>query len=97
MKLRKENRDTRIDTTLTEYELKDLSVGINQMLDSINQFVEDIYKLEIKQQDAHMRALQAQINPHFLYNTLEYIRMYAISEGSEELADVVYRIFAVAY
>lgn len=59
------------------------------MLDSINQFVEDICKLEIKQQDAHMRALQAQINPHFLYNTLEYIRMYALSEGSEELADVV--------
>lgn len=84
------NLETRIDTTKTEYELKELSIGINEMLDSINQFVEDIYKLEIKQQDAHMRALQAQINPHFLYNTLEYIRMYAISEGSEELADVVY-------
>ena len=50
----------------------------------------DIYKLEIKQQEAHMRALQAQINPHFLYNTLEYIRMSALSEGNEELADVVY-------
>ncbi|HCI0441056.1 sensor histidine kinase [Enterococcus faecium] len=84
------NLETRIDITNTEYELKELSIGINEMLDSINQFVEDIYKLEIKQQDAHMRALQAQINPHFLYNTLEYIRMYAISEGSEELADVVY-------
>ncbi|MBF8808629.1 MAG: sensor histidine kinase [Enterococcus lacertideformus] len=89
------NLDTRIDTTKTEYELKDLSIGINEMLDSINQFVEDIYKLEIKQQDAHMRALQAQINPHFLYNTLEYIRMYALSEGSEELADVVYAFSAL--
>ncbi len=89
------NLETRIDTTKTEYELKELSVGINEMLDSINQFVEDIYKLEIKQQDAHMRALQAQINPHFLYNTLEYIRMYAISEGSEELADVVYAFSAL--
>ncbi|MGX7190696.1 sensor histidine kinase [Enterococcus lactis] len=89
------NLETRIDTTKTEYELKKLSIGINEMLDSINQFVEDIYKLEIKQQDAHMRALQAQINPHFLYNTLEYIRMYAISEGSEELADVVYAFSAL--
>ena len=89
------NLETRIDTTRTEYELKELSIGINEMLDSINQFVEDIYKLEIKQQDAHMRALQAQINPHFLYNTLEYIRMYAISEGSEELADVVYAFSAL--
>lgn len=89
------NLETRIDTTKTEYELKELSIGINEMLDSINQFVEDIYKLENKQQDAHMRALQAQINPHFLYNTLEYIRMYAISEGSEELADVVYAFSAL--
>ncbi|MDQ8329320.1 sensor histidine kinase [Enterococcus lactis] len=89
------NLETRIDTTKTEYELKELSIGINEMLDSINQFVEDIYKLEIKHQDAHMRALQAQINPHFLYNTLEYIRMYAISEGSEELADVVYAFSAL--
>lgn len=89
------NLETRIDTTKTEYELKELSIGINEMLDSINQFVEDIYKLEIKQQDAHMRALQAQINPHFFYNTLEYIRMYAISEGSEELADVVYAFSAL--
>ncbi|BDP74849.1 two-component sensor histidine kinase [Enterococcus faecium] len=89
------NLETRIDITNTEYELKELSIGINEMLDSINQFVEDIYKLEIKQQDAHMRALQAQINPHFLYNQLEYIRMYAISEGSEELADVVYAFSAL--
>ncbi|HFM6394213.1 TPA: sensor histidine kinase [Enterococcus faecium] len=89
------NLETRIDITNTEYELKELSIGINEILDSINQFVEDIYKLEIKQQDAHMRALQAQINPHFLYNTLEYIRMYAISEGSEELADVVYAFSAL--
>ncbi|MCH3595512.1 sensor histidine kinase [Enterococcus faecium] len=89
------NLETRIDITNTEYELKELSIGINEMFDSINQFVEDIYKLEIKQQDAHMRALQAQINPHFLYNTLEYIRMYAISEGSEELADVVYAFSAL--
>ncbi|KAF1296699.1 ATP-binding protein [Enterococcus sp. JM4C] len=89
------NLDVRIDTEKTEYELKELSDGINHMLKSINQYVEDIYKLEIKQQDAHMRALQSQINPHFLYNTLEYIRMYAISEGSEELAEVVYAFSAL--
>ena len=37
------NLETRIDITNTEYELKELSIGINEMLDSINQFVEDIY------------------------------------------------------
>lgn len=89
------NLDVRIDTDKTEYELKDLSQGINHMLKNINRYVDDIYKLEIKQKDAHMRALQSQINPHFLYNTLEYIRMYALSEGSEELAEVVYAFSAL--
>lgn len=82
--------NTRINEQETQFELKELSKGINTMLDNIEQYISDIYKLEIKQQDAHMRALQSQISPHFLYNTLEYIRMYALSEGSEELADVVY-------
>ncbi|WP_086315310.1 two-component system, sensor histidine kinase YesM [Enterococcus sp. 7F3_DIV0205] len=82
--------NTRINDQETQFELKELSIGINTMLDNIEQYIADIYKLEIKQQDAHMRALQSQISPHFLYNTLEYIRMYALSEGSEELADVVY-------
>lgn len=82
--------DTRIDTKKMEFELRQVSEDINHMLDSIDKYMNDIYKLELKQQEAHMRALQAQINPHFLYNTLEYIRMSALSEGSEELADVVY-------
>lgn len=87
--------DDRIQIEQTQYELKDLSIGINTMLNSIQQYVSDIYKLEIMQQEAHMRSLQSQINPHFLYNTLEYIRMYALSEGSEELADVVYAFSAL--
>ena len=37
-----------------------------------------------------MRALQAQINPHFMYNTLEFIRMYAVMKSQEELADIIY-------
>lgn len=82
--------DVRITEENKRREIKEIATGVNQMLDSINQYVKDIYLLEIKQQDAHMKALQSQINPHFLYNTLEYIRMYAVSEGVNELADVVY-------
>lgn len=48
--------DWRITTADKEAELKDISTGINQMLDGINQYIEDIYTLEIKQKDAHMRA-----------------------------------------
>lgn len=84
-----------IDTSDVQLELKDLAEAINQMMDSINQYIEDVYSLEIKQRDAHMRALQSQINPHFLYNTLEYIRMYALSQKQEELADVVFAFSAL--
>ncbi|MDN6626053.1 MAG: sensor histidine kinase [Pisciglobus halotolerans] len=76
-------------------EMKQIAGGINQMLDSMQVYLKDIYDLEIKQRDAQMGALQAQINPHFLYNTLEYIRMSAISEGAEELAEVVYSFGAL--
>ena len=42
------------------------------------------------QADANMRALQAQINPHFMYNTLEFIRMYAVMQEQDELGDIIY-------
>ncbi len=82
--------DNRITVHNKKAETKQLAEGINDMLDSIQSYIKDIYELEIKQKDADMRALQSQINPHFMYNTLEYIRMSAISEGAEELADVVF-------
>ncbi|MFC6175971.1 sensor histidine kinase [Companilactobacillus huachuanensis] len=81
---------TRIPVPSEEGELNTLATGINDMLDAIDQYVLQIYQLELAQKDANMKALQSQINPHFLYNTLEYIRMYAINEGQTELADVVF-------
>lgn len=84
-----------INTSEMQLELKDVGEAINQMMVHLNQYIEDIYILEVKQRDAHMRALQSQINPHFLYNTLEYIRMYAISEEQDELADVVFAFSAL--
>lgn len=82
--------ENRISIQDKEAETKQIAEGINEMLDSMQKYIKDIYELELKQKDADMRALQSQINPHFLYNTLEYIRMSAISEGAEELADVVF-------
>lgn len=87
--------ENRIEVNHKQAEMKQISIGINQMLDSIQTYLKDIYELEIKQKDADMRALQSQINPHFLYNTLEYIRMSAVSEGADELAEVVYNFAAL--
>ncbi|MGM0216267.1 sensor histidine kinase [Enterococcus sp. AZ109] len=89
------NLQERIDLSLVQDELLDLSQAINFMIGSLDQYIKENYELEIKQRDAHMRALQSQINPHFLYNTLEYIRMYALSKQQKELADVVYAFSAL--
>ena len=60
------------------------------MLDRLEKNIHDIYQLELSQKDANMRALQAQINPHFMYNTLEFLRMYAVMQSQDELADIIY-------
>lgn len=89
-KIREGEVGRRISTVDKEAELSEISLAINETLDSINLYIEQIYALEIQQQDINLRALQSQINPHFLYNTLEFIRMYAVNEGVDELADIVY-------
>lgn len=73
-----------------EDELQEIAEGINEMMDHIEAYVVTNYRLENEQKDANMRALQSQINPHFLYNTLEYIRMYAVNIEANELAQVVF-------
>jgi two-component system sensor histidine kinase YesM len=80
----------RLAKTGNNDDLNVLATGVNDMLTEINQYVYQIYQLKIAQQDANMKALQAQINPHFMYNTLEYIRMAALDAGQRDLAQVVF-------
>ena len=82
--------DLRIETRQKVGELSVISRNTNRMLDSLEKQLRENYELELNQKDAQMRALQAQINPHFLYNTLEFIRMYAVLEDQEELATLIY-------
>lgn len=51
-------------------EFKNIAEAINQMMDNLKRYIEKEYLMEIQQQKAEYRALQSQINPHFLYNTL---------------------------
>ena len=80
----------RIDTSKKDQELLLIAETTNDMLDRLEKNIHDIYQLELSQKDANMRALQAQINPHFMYNTLEFLRMYAVMESQDELADIIY-------
>ncbi|WP_125768605.1 sensor histidine kinase [Lapidilactobacillus wuchangensis] len=87
--------DERIPLVTENNDLQVLTKGINDMLEEIHNHVYTIYQLQIANQTANIRALQAQINPHFLSNTLEYIRMAALDANQPELANVVYNFAAL--
>ncbi len=62
-----------------------LAHRFNAMVKEIRALIQENYQIEIKQKEAQLYALQFQINPHFMYNTLETISM-AIEQGERETA-----------
>ncbi|SDS59891.1 two-component system, sensor histidine kinase YesM [Paenibacillaceae bacterium GAS479] len=73
-------------------ELGQISQGFNRMLDQLNRHIEQDYKAEIRQRNTELSALQARINPHFLSNTLEVIRMRAVSQGADDVGEMIYSL-----
>lgn len=63
--------------------------GLLEVSGKLKGYIEKEYILKLKQQEAAMRALQNQINPHFLYNTLESIRARALMLGDGETAEAI--------
>lgn len=51
-----------------------------------NRMTKQIYEAEVREKDAQMKALQAQINPHFLYNILDTINWMAIKKNAEDIS-----------
>jgi two-component system, sensor histidine kinase YesM len=66
-------------------ELGRVGESFNRMMNKINNLISDIYQKDINEKDAQLRALRAQINPHFLYNTLDTINWMAQFGKSEEV------------
>lgn len=52
-------------------------------------YINRVYGAEIKQRDAELKALKSQINPHYLYNTLDVIRMTALESQDKKTADMI--------
>ncbi|WZL79345.1 histidine kinase [Eubacteriales bacterium mix99] len=63
--------------------------SFNKMSTEIDDLINRVYKEEIAFANAEIKALQTQINPHFLYNTLETINWKAQLEGVDEISDMV--------
>lgn len=66
-----------------------LSHNFNVMITKINNLIRDIYKSEILHKDALLKALENQINPHFMYNTLETIKMMAEIKRERDISDAL--------
>lgn len=80
-------------------EIFDLYQDLKKMVDSMQTLISDAYKSKIQsesfklnQSEAEFKALASQINPHFLYNTLETIRMKAYVNDDRETADLVKKL-----
>jgi two-component system, sensor histidine kinase YesM len=67
-------------------EIGELTNRFGKMLKNISILIDEVYQGKILQKEAEMKALQAQINPHFLYNTLSLINWKAIQIGDMEIS-----------
>jgi len=68
-------------------EINELARDINIMSAKINDLINTVYRTEIAQKEAALNALQSQINPHFIFNTLETLKMMAEIKDEEEISE----------
>ncbi|RIE02409.1 sensor histidine kinase [Cohnella faecalis] len=76
-------------TVQTKDEIGQLTNGFNNMVQEINNLIEEVYETKDREREAELSTLQSQINPHFLYNTLELINMIALQKQQYMISDIV--------
>lgn len=80
---------TRIHGIPYEDEVGQLSRMFNTMLQSLERLISQVYEVKIREKDARLLALQAQINPHFLFNTLNIMKAMSRSHGAHQVAEMI--------
>ncbi|TVP95969.1 MAG: HAMP domain-containing protein [Acholeplasmatales bacterium] len=73
-------------------ELKLLEESYNQMIDAMSKMVRERYETKIAMQSAQLKALQAQINPHFLANTFQMISGMALHAEAPDIYDATLKM-----
>jgi two-component system sensor histidine kinase YesM len=69
-----------------------LITSYNAMISRMDELVNHVQKVELLKKEADFKMLQAQIQPHFLYNTLETMRMLARSNHADKVADMAFSL-----
>lgn len=88
--IKKGNLSVRLPIKKQEDELDVIGVNLNVMCQELKTYIDKSYLAELGQRKAEMEAMQNQINPHFLYNTLEAIRMKAMINQDKEVGKMLY-------
>lgn len=75
--------------THSNNEITDLSRKFNQMVDTIKELIDHKYKIELRERETELKLLHSQMDPHFLYNTLDTIRWTARLENAEKASHLI--------
>ncbi len=86
--VQKGNLDVRMEN-IRKDELGDLERSFNQMVQQIRNLMDDVREDQVQLRKAELRTLQAQINPHFLYNTLDSINWLSREGRNEDIVTLV--------
>jgi two-component system, sensor histidine kinase YesM len=86
------NLNIKIPISSDNDEINYIAENFNEMCAELDKYIKKIYLSQIEQKKIEMVALQNQINPHFLYNTLESIRMKAICNGDKDVGKMLYTL-----
>ena len=70
-------------------EIGELNRNLSGMMQYIQKLILDQYELQIRRREIELKYMQSQINPHFLYNTLDSIRWMAVLEKQDAIAEQI--------
>ena len=86
------NLNANLPITTEEDEIEEIYHNFNGMVQEVQRLMPEHYQLGKEVKMAEVRALQAQINPHFLYNTLDLINWISMDYGAEEIGTLTWNL-----
>lgn len=86
------NLNANLPITTEEDEIEEIYHNFNGMVQEVQRLMQEHYQLGKEVKMAEVRVLQAQINPHFLYNTLDLINWISMDYGAEEIGTLTWNL-----